>query len=74
MQVRLADWGIAVFESESSSRMSNNGATIRAAGAVGTEYWCAPEVELVSIWEVLRHFGGWMVACLAVRHTQSVSD
>mmetsp|Transcript_25777 Transcript_25777/g.65556 ORF Transcript_25777/g.65556 Transcript_25777/m.65556 type:complete len:428 (-) Transcript_25777:176-1459(-) len=44
-QVKLADWGISVPVEESSSRMSLNGKQVRAPGSVGTEFWCAPEIE-----------------------------
>ena len=47
-QVRLADWGISVPLEEANSRMSVNGTRQRAPGAVGTEFWCAPEIEAVS--------------------------
>ncbi|KAJ9519400.1 hypothetical protein QJQ45_023027, partial [Haematococcus lacustris] len=43
--VRLADWGISVPVEEAASRMSTGGTRERMPGSVGTEFWCAPEIE-----------------------------
>jgi hypothetical protein len=48
LQVRLADWGISVPLSEAGARMSTGGTVQRMPGSIGTEFWCAPEVERVS--------------------------
>eukprot|EP00983_Pelagomonas_calceolata_P091223 1157517-Pelagomonas_calceolata.AAC.5 len=47
LQVCLADWGISVPVSESSRSMHATGSQVRAPAAVGTEFWCAPEIERV---------------------------
>ncbi|KAL6749829.1 kinase-like domain-containing protein [Haematococcus lacustris] len=45
VKVRLADWGISVPVEEAASRMSTGGTRERMPGSVGTEFWCAPEIE-----------------------------
>ena len=46
-QVCLADWGISVPVTESACKMNEQGTQVRAPAAVGTEFWCAPEIERV---------------------------